>query len=298
MKPKVDFCFKELMKIPYIRCGFVAALINCKPEDIEETILLPTELDKKYEDDKLGILDVRVMLKDGTQIDIEMQVAPYALWPERSVFYLSKMLLGQIHKGDSYRVLPKCIHVGILDFQLFPDQEEFYSCFHFREDTRHTLYTDKMEIHILELPKLKNHKYPETTLLDWARFFNAEEKEEFEEMAEKNTYISRAYEELQHLSADDKKRLEYEAREKAIMDTISFIKDGQYLAREEGRQEGVLIHLISLVRKKAEQGQDTETIAKDLVEEPELIRRIYGLIKQNPDSNDEEIYKNINETET
>ncbi len=30
-----------------------------------------------------------------------------------------------------------------------------------REDTNHRLYTDKLEVHILELPKLKNHEYPE-----------------------------------------------------------------------------------------------------------------------------------------
>ena len=58
-------------------------------------------------------------------------------------------------KGQSYDMLPKCIHVGILDFVLFEEDEEFYSCFHFWEDTRRRMYTDKLEIHILELPKLE-----------------------------------------------------------------------------------------------------------------------------------------------
>ena len=57
MKPKIDFCFKELMKDPYVRQGFVAELINRRPEDIEETELISTEMNRKYEDDKL---------KDGT----------------------------------------------------------------------------------------------------------------------------------------------------------------------------------------------------------------------------------------
>ena len=301
MKPKVDFCFKELMKDPYVRRGFIAALINRKPEDIEETELISTEMNRKYEDDKLGILDVRVKLKDGTQIDMEMQVAPYPLWPERSVFYLSKMLVSQIHKGDSYKVLPKCIHVGILDFTLYPEVEEFYSCFHLREDTRHSLYTDKMEVHILELPKLAKHEYPETALLDWARFFNAEEKEEFEEVAEKNSYINRAYKELQSISADEKKRLEYEAREKAIMDNISFIRDNRELAweegikkgKKEGREEGALLKLISQVRKKADKGQQEETIIEDLMEEPVLIRKIYSIIQKNSQFTDEEIYSKL-----
>ena len=60
MKPKVDFCFKELMEEAEVRKGFSAAVLHIPPEDIAETLLLPTNLRKKYEEDKLGILDVRV----------------------------------------------------------------------------------------------------------------------------------------------------------------------------------------------------------------------------------------------
>ena len=37
-------------------------------------------------------------------------------------------------------------------------------------------------------------------------------------LANKNQYINSAYEQLQIISQDDKKRMEYEAREKAIKD--------------------------------------------------------------------------------
>ena len=37
-------------------------------------------------------------------------------------------------------------------------------------------------------------------------------------MAKEDTYIDEAYEMLKHMSADEKKRLEYEAKEKAIRD--------------------------------------------------------------------------------
>lgn len=75
MLPTVDFCFAGLMENPKVRKGFVAAILKVPPDKINETILLPTILKRESEDDKLGILDVRVMMEDGTQIDIEMQVA-------------------------------------------------------------------------------------------------------------------------------------------------------------------------------------------------------------------------------
>ncbi|WP_343083564.1 Rpn family recombination-promoting nuclease/putative transposase [Blautia producta] len=242
MKPKVDFCFKELMEDAEVRRGFTAAVLHIPPEEIAETVLLPTSLRKKYEGDKLGILDVRVLLNNSTQIDIEIQVSPFPLWPERSLFYLAKMFTDQIEKGEGYERLEKCVHVGILDFILFGEDEEYYSCFHIREDLRNRLYTDKREVHILELPKLKKNDYPETELLNWAKFMNAERQEEFEEMAEKDKYIEKAYEALKNISADDEKRLEYEAREKALRDHNYLMKSnweaGEKIGISKGMEQG------------------------------------------------------------
>ena len=56
-------------------------------------------------------------------------------------------------------------------------------------------------------------------------------------MAGEDTYINEAYEVLQKLSADERKRLEYEARQKAILDYNSQMSS----AREEGREEGIQI---------------------------------------------------------
>ena len=239
MKPKVDFCFKELMEEAEVRKGFSAAVLHIPPEDIAETLLLPTNLRKKYEEDKLGILDVRVLLNNSTQIDIEIQVSPFLLWPERSLFYLAKMFTDQIEKGEGYEKLEKCVHVGILDFILFGEDKEYYSCFHIREDVRNCLYTDKLEVHILELPKLKKHDYPETELLNWAKFMNAERQEEFEAMAEKDQYIEKAYEALKNISADQEKRLEYEAREKALRDHDYLMKSNWEAGEKIGINKGI-----------------------------------------------------------
>ena len=166
-------------------------------------------------------------------------MSPFLLWPERSLFYLAKMFTDQIEKGEGYEKLEKCVHVGILDFILFGEDKEYYSCFHIREDVRNCLYTDKLEVHILELPKLKKHDYPETELLNWAKFMNAERQEEFEAMAEKNQYIEKAYEALKNISADQEKRLEYEAREKALRDHDYLMKSNWEAGLEAGEKIGI-----------------------------------------------------------
>ena len=65
MLPTVDFCFKELMKNPKVRKGCIAALLRKDPKVIQRTTLIPTELRKESEDDKLGILDVLIEMEDG-----------------------------------------------------------------------------------------------------------------------------------------------------------------------------------------------------------------------------------------
>ena len=101
MKPKIDFAFKEIMADGKARIGFLSAVLKLKPEDIRETRILNTSLRKEHEDDKLGILDVRLLLNDDREIDIEIQLSELRVWADRSLFYLAKMCTDQINRGET-----------------------------------------------------------------------------------------------------------------------------------------------------------------------------------------------------
>ena len=223
MLPTVDFCFKELMQNENVRKGIIAAILNKRPDEIVNTELLPTILRKDSEDDKYGILDVRVQLDNEVQIDFEMQ----------AIYYLSKMYTEQIREGDSYDRLQKCIQVSILAHVLFQEDDECYRRISFCDVKTGKEYTDLMEMHILELPKLPPEQKSETDLMQWMRFLNGKRREDFEKMAKKNSCFEEAYKELDKLSADEKKRLEYEARQKAIRDRDILIKTGENRGRKE-----------------------------------------------------------------
>ena len=219
MRPKIDYAFKEIMMDEQARIGFLSAVLKLNPADVRKTELLNTNLRKLHEDEKQGIVDIRILMNNNTEIDIEIQLSILNVWADRALFYLAKMYTDQIRPGQDYTVFKKCVSISILDFVLFREDPEFYSCFHIREDSRHTLYTDKMEFHVLELPKLPQElKEGSSDILLWAAFINSERKEDFDMLATKNPYISSAYKHLQVISQDREKRLEYEAREKAIRD--------------------------------------------------------------------------------
>ena len=52
MQPKVDYCFKEIMKDMDVLKGFLSAVLNINPTDIKSIELKPTELRKLSKDDK------------------------------------------------------------------------------------------------------------------------------------------------------------------------------------------------------------------------------------------------------
>ena len=238
MLPTVDFCFKELMQNPKVRMGFIAALLGCKPEEIRETALLPTILRQETIDGKTGILDVRILLTDGTQIDMEMQVAPFEHWDKRVLFYLGKMFTDQLKKGEYYDKLQKCIHVSILNFIHFPEDGICYRTIHLRDDRSMELYTDLLELQILELKKLPSDQYSGEGVLNWMKFFCGKNRKEFLDMAKKNEYLDEAYQTLLTLSADEEKRLEYEAREKALKDYNSQIHSAEERGIKIGEARG------------------------------------------------------------
>ena len=94
-----------------------------------------------------------------------------------------------------------------------------------------------MEFHVIELPKLPPALQENSSRVElWAKFINAEETEEFNMIAEKDPYIKSAYDQLQIISQDEQKRLEYEAREKAILDYNQSI----YEAEQRGEKRGEL----------------------------------------------------------
>ena len=238
MLPTVDFCFKELMRNPKVRKGFIAAVLGKKPEEIRDTTLIPTELRKESEDDKLGILDVLVELADETKMNMELQVSYFECWINRVLFYLSKIYSGQIREGEEYDRLHRCIHVGILDFIHFPNDKKCCRKLAFCDVETGEQYTDLMEMYVLELQKLPPEDLNEKGIIRWMRFLGGKNREEFEDMAKKDEYIEEAYNELKKLSHDEQMRMEYELRQKAIRDHNMMMKTARKYGYESGYESG------------------------------------------------------------
>ena len=235
MSPKIDFAFKEIMTNAMVRKGFLSAVLNIPDTEIKTTTMLNTNLKLVHEDEKQGILDVRLTLNNNTEIDIEMQLSYLKSWADRSVFYLSKMLVEQVGIDKRYSNIRKCIGINILDFKYIKNTDRFHTSYHILEDKDYTLYTDVMEWHIIELPKLPANT-DGTSLYDWAKFINTEDREGFQMLAKKSVYLDEAYKQLEVISQDQEKRLEYTARQKALYDYNTMMEERFNAGVEQGTE--------------------------------------------------------------
>ena len=238
MKPKIDYCFKELMSEERIRNRFIAALLGISVEAIGHTELKETIIPGDYYDEKISILDVRVELADQSQISLEMQLSYFSAWAERTIFYISKMITGQLKSGDSYDKIQKCIHVSILDFNRFSDST-YYRTIHLADDKSKKIYTDLLEMQILELGKLPADVFDSSNSVEnWMRFLKGETREDLAKMAEQNSNLKDAYDHLDRISADEEKRRLYEIRERALHDYNTQIESYYKMGRGEGEAIG------------------------------------------------------------
>ena len=129
------------------------------------------------------------------------------------------------------------------------------------------MYTDKLEIQVLELPKLQKEAIGPEDVVEWMRFFRGQNKEELKEVAKGNEYLEGAYEDLVKMSQDDKKRLQYEAREKAILDYRSNMEGARKKGFQRGMIQGGQAMLVQLYQKNRLTLEEAAEEAKMTVEE-------------------------------
>lgn len=140
--------------------------------------------------------------------------------------------------------------------QEYADDNICFRAISFCEEGTGKIYTDKMKIYVLELPKLPPEQKNEKDIIRWMRFLRAKSRKEFEKMAERDEYIQEAYEALKRMSADEKKRLEYEAREKALRD----YNTQMYSAEKRGIEAGMKIG----EKRMLEQAKRTVQVLKEM----------------------------------
>ncbi|MDR0861795.1 MAG: Rpn family recombination-promoting nuclease/putative transposase [Oscillospiraceae bacterium] len=238
LPPKSDIVFKLLFgdeRNIDLLTALLKSVLDLPHSEYAEVTIVDPHLLREFETDKLGILDVKVTTKSGNIIDIEIQVAETPELKERIIFYIAKMITEQIGNGQDYDAIKHVVSIVITDFDFIVGSEPYHHKYTLYDRENESEFTDLVSLHTLELPKLPS-KDDDTELYDWLRFIRAETEEDLNMSAQTNTQIEKAVGVLKELSADERARMLYDAREKQRRDEASRLKG----ALREGEARGKL----------------------------------------------------------
>ena len=241
-----DYAFKRFLgseeNKPILQ-DLLQCILGLSSDEITGIELMDKELTKEELSDKSGILDVKLKLANGTVIDIEIQASWNASFVKRTLFYWAKMYTADFKAGESYDNLHKCITINIIadGFRL---NNAVHSEYVLQEKENHTLLTDVLEIHFLDLQAAKrateedSAENKQVPLINWLRFIGAKNKEERAMLATKSPILQMLNEQIDVLTLSPVERKLYESRMKLKSD-IATISEVQFKAGAEwGIAEG------------------------------------------------------------
>ena len=265
LKPTNDYVFKRIFgqkkNSDILKDLLQAILPNWNIKNVEPRQEVQLETD--FITDKVCRLDILATLDDGTKVDIEMQMRNYNDIEARSLFYTTREYHQSIENGQDYIEIPKSIGIWISNFNVFNDEGPFHEIVRLRRDYKNQIFTDKIEMHYLQLPKFKQKcKRISNKLEEWLTFISFENMEELKMI--ENEKVKKAEEELEYLSGDEAERRIAYLRETAEIDrkfAMTAARDqGREEGKAEGRSEGRAEEKIDVAKKMLEKNMDISLI--------------------------------------
>ena len=211
--------------------------------DFKETALYPHTFNKKH-----IVLDLRVKLSTGENINVEMQSIPQKRFLKRILFYWAKLYSQDLEKGQGYDKIHPAYSLVFTNFPILNNQiKDFTSSFSIRRDKNpHQLFNEDLKIVIVELSKLTK-AFDE--LLDLREKWCYLLRESASLTKEQYSYLSNDEEMRMALNHLNKLSRDEELYQQALTEQINrvayaldrdgLLEEGMQKGLEKGRAEGL-----------------------------------------------------------
>lgn len=151
--------------------------------------------------------------------------------------------------------------MNILGFR-YLNCDEYHSSYSILEDKRYEKFTDKLSIHIFELPKVPKEMVSGDNKQQWMELIRADSEEALEMVRTTSTSpeIQKGIDKIYELNADTVLREQIRQRDKAIRD----YENDMAVARSEGRSEGITEGLMKALEVLVRRGLTEDEAKKEL----------------------------------
>ena len=209
--------------------------------ELKESYIVPKSPIKKQ-----IALDLRVQLKSGENINVEMQAVSDKYLLKRILFYWAKLYSQGLERGESYDKVNPAYSIVFTNFSVLDGVTDFESSYSIRRDKEpYELFNEDLKIVIVEMNKLRKSY---TELLDlkekWCyvlREAGGITREEFQYLS-RDEEIEVALKHLEKLSRDNELYQQALTEELNLvayrLDKAGWIEEGMQKGRVQGKLEG------------------------------------------------------------
>ena len=210
-----DYMFRIILQEnKVVLQGLICSLLHLQETDIRSVdVTNPIVLGETISE-KDFYLDVNVNLNNDTILNLEMQMSNEGNWIDRALSYTCRNFT-HIQKGSDYDTSLPSIHIGFLNYTLFPDYPEFYSTHMLLNIKNHHLFSSKIRIGVVDLnhTELATMEDMQYGLDKWVALFKSKTWEELKMIASETPELLAASESLYKYNHEEDIRLQCIARE-------------------------------------------------------------------------------------
>ena len=281
LSPKLDVVFQALfgeVGNESITKGFLETILERKIDSID--LSRNPILRREFKEEKLGVLDIIAKLDKDEICNIELQIVDKKNIIERILYYWSRLYSRQIKSGEDYKILQKAIVILITDFKIENLEElDYHSRWKIMEDKqgKKIILTQKLEIDIIELPKIIGKEKEQDNLLDWLYFLENPKSERVTEKMKENENLKEAVKKLDNLSEDERMQRIADLRQKAIMDEKAIYEKGLEIGIEKGIQRGMEKGMKEGIQRGIEKGIEKGIMEGSQKEKIEIAKKMLEL---------------------
>jgi predicted transposase/invertase (TIGR01784 family) len=272
--PQFEYVFKRIFedqRNTHILAAFLRAALGLPKEAFDHLTIVDPHLKREFNDDKMGILDVDLRLKDGLGVGVEIQVEITPGLRKRIAFATAKMLAGQLRRGEEHQRIEPVVSIVICGGVLLSEETGCYNTHGIRNARSGREFADLLPINILEPSKLPEEPDGEA-LFNWGQFFKAKSPEELAMAAKRDPAIAEAAALVMGLNEDEAERMLAEKRRRWQMDQAAREQDSYENGLAEGEQKAAAAiqakdrEIGAIRREIGEKGREIEELKRKLRE--------------------------------
>jgi len=150
---KNDFVFKLIFgdqRNVDVLAAFLRAVLDIPDKEYDSLTIVDPHIKKESEDDKYGILDVKIHTVSGGVIHVEIQLRVLPDMEARTIYSQSKLVTEQMSSGKNWSIIKRVITIVITEDVFVRKGDRYHH--QFRQRTEDGIeFTDLVEINTLDL---------------------------------------------------------------------------------------------------------------------------------------------------